>query len=59
MATIKECKQLERELEDARNEYARENEPCSNIDCAFYSDRKTGHCSYHHYWADECREYEP
>ena len=57
MATVRECRRIERELEEAREEYTRENEPCANTDCTFYSKRSTGNCSWHHYFADECREY--
>ena len=57
MATAKECKRIERELEEALEEYNRENAPCANTGCTFHSDGKTGHCSWYHYWADDCREY--
>ena len=57
MATFRECKQLERELERAREEYVRENAPCVVEGCPFNNVHKAGSCSYLHYWADECSDY--
>ena len=57
MATARECKQLERELERAREEYVRENEPCGNTGCGFYREGSSGHCAWYHYWADDCKDY--
>lgn len=55
--TREECLSIERELDDARKKYNEEHEPCRNIECTFHSERKTGNCSFYHYYADECNEY--
>ena len=55
--TREECLSIERELDNARKEYNEEHEPCHNSECAFYNVRRSGNCSFHHYYADECKEY--
>lgn len=56
MITIKECRELEKQLEQARKEYNESHEPCTNWRCTFYRQCLSNHCTFYHY-VEECEDY--
>ena len=56
MATLKECRDLEKQLDEARKEYNQEHSPCTNWRCTFYRQYSDNHCTFYHY-VEECRDY--
>ncbi|WP_154030836.1 hypothetical protein [Bacteroides ovatus] len=53
---LEEIKELEENLEELKQQYIEETEPCHNVKCSLYRERSTLNCS----WTDlveDCKGY--